>query len=166
MIESKYGSLWGGWCSRPVNGPYGVGLWKYISQVWSSFSSHILFDIGDGSRVKFWHDQWCGESSLAVRYPALFRFCRNKEASVAELILFANGVLFWDVSFFRGVHVRDLEALSDFMESIYASPLRGLGEDKRCWIPNKHKGFRVRDFYKILVGNTLLGFPWKSIWKQ
>ena len=35
-----------------------------------------------------------------------------------------------------------------------------------CWIPNKHKGFRVRDFYKILVGNTLLGFPWKSIWKQ
>ena len=31
-----------------------------------------------------------------------------------------------------GVHVRDLEALSDFMESIYASPLRGLGEDKMC----------------------------------
>ena len=67
-----------------------------------------------------------------VRYPALFRFCRNKEASVAELMLFANGVLFWDVSFFRGVHVQDLEALSDFMESIYASPLRGLGEDKMC----------------------------------
>ena len=43
------------------------------------------------------------------------------------------------------------------MESIYDSPLRGLGEDKMCWIPNKHK---------ILVGNTLLGFPWKSIWKQ
>ena len=85
---------------------------------------------------------------------------------MVELMLFANGVLFWDVSFFRGVHVRDLKALSDFMESIYASPLRGLGEDKRCWIPNKHKGFRVRDFYKILVGNTLLGFPWKGIWKQ
>ena len=85
---------------------------------------------------------------------------------MAELMLFANDVFFWDVSFFRGVHVRDLEALSDFMGSIYDSPLRGLGEDKMCWIPNKHKGFRVRDFYKILVGNTLLGFPWKSIWKQ
>ena len=107
-----------------MNGPYGVGLWKYSSQGWSSFSSQILFDIGDGSRVKFWQDWWCGESSLIDRYPALFRFCRNKEASVAELMLFANGVLFWDVSFFRGVHVRDLEALSDFMESIYASPLR------------------------------------------
>ena len=35
-----------------------------------------------------------------------------------------------------------------------------------CWIPNKHKGFKVSDYYKILVGNTILGFPWKSIWKQ
>ena len=105
-----------------MNGPYGVGLWKYSSQGWSFFSSQILFDIGDGSRVKFWQDWWCGESSLIDRYPALFRFCRNKEASVAKLMLFANGVLFWDVSFFRGVHVRDLEALSDFMESIYALP--------------------------------------------
>ena len=61
------------------------------------------------------------------------------------------------------MHVRDLEALSDFMISIYDSPLRGLGEDKMCWTPNKNKGFRVRDFYKILVGNSLLGFPWKSI---
>ena len=166
MIELKYGSVWRGWCTRSVNGPYGVGLWKYISQGWPSFSSHILYDIGDGSRVKFWQDQWCGETYLVVRYPALFRFCRNKDAIVAELMLFANGVLFWDVRFFRGVHDRDLEALSDFMESIYASPLRGLGEDKMCWIPSKHKGFRVSDYYKILVGNTFLGFPWKCIWKQ
>ena len=85
-----------------MNGPSGVGLWKYISQGWSSFSSQILFDIGDGSRVKFWQDRWCGAFSLAVRYPALFRFCRNKEVSVAELMLFANGVLFWDLIFFRG----------------------------------------------------------------
>ena len=35
-----------------------------------------------------------------------------------------------------------------------------------CWISNKHKGFKVSDYYKILVGNTILGFPWKSIWKQ
>ena len=32
VIEVKYGSEWGGWCTRLVNGPYGVGLWKYISR--------------------------------------------------------------------------------------------------------------------------------------
>ena len=56
VIEEKYGSIWGGWCTRSVNGPCGVGLWKNISQEWPSFSCHILYDIGDGSRVKFWQD--------------------------------------------------------------------------------------------------------------
>ena len=58
------------------------------------FSCHILYDIGDGSRVKFWQDRWCGKTSLADRYPNLFRFYRNKDASVAELMLSTNGVLF------------------------------------------------------------------------
>ena len=35
-----------------------------------------------------------------------------------------------------------------------------------CWIPSKDKGFMVSDYYRILVGNTFCGFPWKSIWKQ
>ena len=28
---------------------------------------------------------------------------------MAKLMKFTNGVLFWDLSFFRGFHVRDLE---------------------------------------------------------
>ena len=93
---------WGGWCSNSVSGPYGVGLWKNISWGWPSLCHYILYDIGDRSRVKFWPDYWCGETPLAVNYPELFRFCRNKEARVAELMKLTNGVLFWDVSFFRG----------------------------------------------------------------
>ena len=166
VIEMKYDCVWGGWYTRAVIGPYGVGLWKNISQGWPSFSHHILYDIGDGSRVKFWQDQWCRETSLAVRYPNLFRFCRNKDANVAVLMMSTNGVLFWDVRFIRGVHARDLEAMSNFMVTIYGSPIRGRGEDKMCWIPNKVKGFLVSDYYKILSGSAFFGFPWKSIWKQ
>ena len=115
VIEMKYGCVWGGWCTRFVNGPYGVGLWKNISQGWPSFSRHILYDNGDGPRVKFWQDRWCGETSFVVRYPDLFRFCTNKDANVAKLMMSTNGVLFRGVRFFRGVHARDLEAMSDFM---------------------------------------------------
>ena len=93
MIEVKYGCVGGGWCIRSVNGPYGVGLWKNLSRGWPSFSRHILYDIGDGSRVKFWQDRWCDETSLVVSYPELFRFCKDKEASVAALMKYTNGVL-------------------------------------------------------------------------
>ena len=49
--------------------------------------------------MKFWQDHWCGETSPAVSYLELFRVCRDKEVSVADLMKLDNGVLFWDVSF-------------------------------------------------------------------
>ena len=60
-------------------------------------------------------DQWCGETPLAISYLELFRICRENEASVAEFMKFTNGVLHWNVSFFRAVHDWELEALSNFM---------------------------------------------------
>ena len=69
------------------------------------------------------------------------------------------------VRFFRGVCVRELEALSSFMETINGSSIRGFGEDKMCWIPSEDKGFMVNDYCRILVGPTIYGFPWRSIWK-
>ena len=67
-------------------------------------------------------------------------------------------MLFWDVRFVRGVHAWDLDAMSDFMVTIYGSPIRERGEDKMCWIPSKVKGFLVRDYYRILAGTASFGF--------
>ena len=112
------------------------------------FSLYILYDIKDGSRVKFWQDRWRSETSLAANYLELFRFCRDKDASVAELIKSANGALFWDVSFFRGVHAWELEAMSGFMDttygSSYGSSVKGFGEDKICWKLDKDSGSKLR----------------------
>ena len=52
---------------------------------------------------------------------------------MVELMKFTNGILFWDVSFFRGFHVQELEVVSSFMDTINGSLERGLGEDKMNW---------------------------------
>ena len=113
---------------------------------------------------KIWHDHWCGETLLVVSYPDLFRFCRNNKASVAELMKFTNGVLFWDVSFFRDCHVWDLDVVLSFMVAIYGLSVRGFGEDKMCWKTDRSKGFMVKDYYSLLAGSIDFCFPWKSIW--
>ena len=63
---------------------------------------------------------------------------------MAEIMKFDNAILFWDVSFSRGVHARELEALAGFMDAIYGALVRGFGEDKTCWQSDRKKGFTDR----------------------
>ena len=50
------------------------------------------------------------------------------------------------------------------MVTIYGSSVRWVGEDKKCWKPNRSKGFMVKDYYSLLLGS--IDFCWKSIWQQ
>jgi hypothetical protein len=80
LICSKYGNSHGGWITREVSGPHGVSLWKTIRKEWGNFVKYVNFEVGDGTKVKFWLDTWCGSSSLKEGYPDLFRIARDKEA--------------------------------------------------------------------------------------
>ena len=166
VIKVKYGFDWGDWCSSSFSGLYGVSLWKNIRRGWHSLSRFIMYEIGDGSKVQFWLDRWRGTSSLTDLYPELFRICCSKEASAADLMRYTNKVLHWEIQFCREVHNRELEAFRSFIDTIYSTLVRGIGEDKRCWLPCKSKGFTVSAYYHLLVGHSEQFFPWKSIWKQ
>ena len=52
------------------------------------------------------------------------------------------------------------------MDTIYGPTVRGFGEDKICWKLDGSKGFKVNNYYSLLVGSNDCCFPWKSIWKQ
>ena len=63
---------------------------------------------------------------------------------MAEIMKFDNGILFWDVSFCRGMHARELEALASFMDTIYGASVRGFGENKMCWKFDRKRVSRLR----------------------
>ena len=53
VVDSKYGSQWGGWCSNRGQGAHGVSLWKHTRAGLNCFSQFIKFKLGDGSCIKF-----------------------------------------------------------------------------------------------------------------
>jgi hypothetical protein len=53
---AKYGSVCGGWRSGDISGSHGVGMWKFICMGWQNFMSHFKFDLGEGSKIRFWDD--------------------------------------------------------------------------------------------------------------
>jgi hypothetical protein len=150
IVDAKYGSNWGGWHFVDTVGPHGGGLWRYING-WRVFSSHTKFDPGDGFKIKFWDDVWCGEASLKEAFPDIYNIASAKDASIAENMDFMGGTIQWNVSFFRLVHDWELEVLTSLYTLLYSHRMRREGEDKIWWVPSKKGKFDVRSFYNILA---------------
>jgi hypothetical protein len=72
-------------------GPLGAGVWKYNRRGWRDFSRFVRYELGNGYKVRFWHDLWCGEQPLKVSYPNLFSFALCKDAWAVDHIQFGNG---------------------------------------------------------------------------
>jgi hypothetical protein len=58
--------------------PYGVSLWRNIRNGKGSFSNFLSYKVGDGSRISFWHNVWCGIEPLKHSFSDLYSIVQNK----------------------------------------------------------------------------------------
>jgi hypothetical protein len=61
----KYGFGEGSWTLHPICITHGVGVWKAIEAGWGSFSQYVTLSVGEGSRVRYWDDEWCVYTAIA-----------------------------------------------------------------------------------------------------
>uniref|UniRef100_A0A2N9EHM0 Reverse transcriptase domain-containing protein n=1 Tax=Fagus sylvatica TaxID=28930 RepID=A0A2N9EHM0_FAGSY len=166
VIEAKYGCARCGWCTNQVNRPYGVSLWKTISKGWDSLNRFISFEIGDESKVSFWHDVWCGDRPLKEMYPDLFAISCSLDSLVDDQLRRHNDTLHWDLTFIWHIQDWESDSLLALLELLYANHRSGIREDTICWGLAKSKCFTVGSYYRALSGTPHVSFPWKIIWKS
>ena len=165
MIEVKYGSVRGGWCSLPVTGPYGVSVWKFIRRGWDNVAKFLRFEVGDGSHIRFWHDLWCGDKPLKLCYPALYTIARSPDAWVVDNLSVVGGVAHWNVLFTRYAQDWEVEMVMSFFDQLYSTRVRHGEVDRVVWNLSKRRNFEVKTFYKALACHEAVSFPWKGIWR-
>jgi hypothetical protein len=61
VVETKFDNMRGDWCSKEIVGPFGVGVWTHIKWGWGVFLSFRRYEVGDGSKIRFWYNLWCGD---------------------------------------------------------------------------------------------------------
>jgi hypothetical protein len=120
VVDIKYGSMRGGWCSKEVGGSFGVEVWKCIRRGWDAFAAHVRFEVGDGSKVLFWNDVWCEDLPLKTLFPELFIIACGKDAWVEENMQIQNDTILWNILFIRPVHDCEVEVVSRFFEMSYS----------------------------------------------
>jgi hypothetical protein len=164
VVDSKYGSLWGGWCSLEPTAVFGLRVWKNIRKGWDSFSRFTRFVVGDGSKISFWHDLWCRDTALKVAFPALFGIACVKYATVADNLEFLGNSSQWNVSFIREAHDWEVDVFVSFFQVLHSVKVSRGSEDKLWWVSKKCL-FKVKSFFYSLACSGSSRFPWKSVWR-
>ena len=65
---------------------------------------YVRYEVGDGSKVRFWHGVWCEDLPLKFSFSKLFTIACGKDAWVKDHMQFQNGNIHWNIFFTRPVH--------------------------------------------------------------
>jgi hypothetical protein len=49
--------------------------------------------MGDGSKVRFWHDLWCGDMTFKDAFPVLFGVANAEDALVEDQMEISGGAI-------------------------------------------------------------------------
>ena len=74
--------------------------------------------MGDGSRVNFWHDQWCAEEVPKVTFLVLYCLACVKDASIAVNLEFLSDSNKWNVNFARTAHNWEVDIFAFFFPNV------------------------------------------------
>ena len=68
-----------------LRGVTGWGLRKEIFKEVVQLKQNNCFELGNGARLSFWEDAWCGETPLRLAFPSLFAISGSTEAKLEEV---------------------------------------------------------------------------------
>ena len=136
-------------------------MWRSIKEGTEKFFSQILYNVGEGCCVSFWHDPWSGPIPLKERFHAMFACPLSKEAWVSDLVVSTSkgGSRRWNLLFRHGPQDQEADTVYSFFKLIYSFMPRGEGDDHLVWRLTTFGVFDVRSFYKLLSGPNTYEFP-------
>ena len=129
---------------------------------WDLVGSSASFEVGDGKRVKFWKDKWCGDVTLASAVPSLFAFTLSKEVWVTEVWDDMGEGGHWNPHFIRHLNDWELDNVEDFFLRIQGKSVK----DRVLQMGSRKGVFCVTSFDSLLEPGHPTPSPVAVIWNS
>ncbi|RVW23944.1 LINE-1 retrotransposable element ORF2 protein [Vitis vinifera] len=163
VLLAKYGQEGLGWMTKKANGTFGVGVWKEIMKEKDWCWENMAFTMGNGTRIRFWNDLWCGCTVLSQRFPHFYGMAAHRNGTVEEMWDQNVGQGDWDLRFVRGFNDWELDMVGNLLHT-----LRGfnptLEKDVVFWKGGRNGKFKVKEAYNLVVNSVANNFPKNNIW--
>jgi hypothetical protein len=135
-------------------------FWKGLLDIREDCKRGFKYIVGNGLRIRFWHDTWAGECPLKIVFPHLFEICNQQNWTVHRVCNQENFAL----TFRRNFGLREEAEFSEMQDLIHTVNLTH-EKDSIKWVLEKTRVFSTSSLYKEL---TFSGFPnrWLlNVWK-
>ena len=166
LIKLKYGLKDGGWFSVEPRGSFGVGLWKDIRKEAQQLKQKCKLMLGDGGRIRFWEDRWCGENPLCVSFPTLYVVAASKGAIVGEVWETTGGEGGWNLRFIRPFNDWEMEETRRLISLISNKKVFHWEKDIIFKLVDKKGHYIVKANYGHLIGDDVHVSPIDLIWNS
>jgi len=123
----------------------------WASEGWGgNFEDAINWKVGDGRVISFWEDSWLNCGALKKVFSRLFSFSTVKDAKVAQLGSWNNGVWVWSLEWRRSFFEWEKPLESRLLQFLLGTRLV-LGEtDNWLWEVGEFQNYSVTSAYVLL----------------
>ena len=114
-----------------MRGTHGCGLWKNIRKGTDNCFGQVVYVVGEGNRIRFWHDSWSGPIPLKELYLELFACAVVQEARISDMVICApdRRGRSWNFLFRRNFNEWELQRFYSFYEHVSTRIPSGEGKD-------------------------------------
>ena len=141
----------------------GVGVWKEILKETNWCWENIEFTVGNGTKIRFWTNNWCGLVVLSQSFPQLYALAVHRNATVDEVWDSNFGQGGWNLRFIRAFNDWELDLVGDLLTVLRGYRLT-LEEDSVTWKGGRNGKFGVKETYRLLITPNNISFPKNCIW--
>ena len=134
MKRIPYGEEWYNLYIMKIRQHSHNALYKRISGPWQSikriiveqqsttksFLHHLKISVGNGTKTRFWNDQWVGNYTLKDKFPALFSLSSQQTALISSIGWFEGHVWKWSLAWKRELAQQEVQLVEGLIAQLSA----------------------------------------------
>ncbi|GKV26407.1 hypothetical protein SLEP1_g35721 [Rubroshorea leprosula] len=175
VVKERYGEGENHWLDW-VKGNRGVGSiwWRDVCRLdylegerggWLTEGFRVR--MGEGKRLSFWWDHWCGEGCLANRFPRLYLLSTGKENKCYQMGNASNGSWKWNLKWRRNLYEWEAAEAMELQKMIEDEKISEGDPDRWEWTHDKRGQYSTKTAYSLLSleqGEVNEAKTFKRIW--